>query len=227
MKKTLITVLTAAALIAPSAWGVTTKASFVDGPGLYGGGEFIGTVYDVDQDPDAALFTWNTFCLEYSNPIVFGTLYTFTMSDRAWAGGPDSGDPGNGAGDPISIGTAFLYEQFANGTLAGYSYGNLPQREIDARALQVAIWWLEDEVSIYNPISNPWLAYAASQLQMSVNDLKADNNGEYRVGVMSLWDPNSRNPDHQDVLIGLPDGGLTVMLLGMALSGLAVLRRKA
>ena len=52
---------------------------------------------------------------------------------------------GNGSYDALSKGTAYLYSQFANGSLAGYIYGYGATRATAAGELQEAIWWLEGE----------------------------------------------------------------------------------
>ena len=59
---------------------------------------------------------FQTFCIETSEFFSPGTAYTATINDRAMFGSAGSG------GDPISIGTAWLYRQFASGTLSGYDY---------------------------------------------------------------------------------------------------------
>ena len=69
----------------------------------------------------AAAATYNggfeTFCIEgneYFNP---GRTYYYSISQAAINGGISGGNP-----DPISMGTAWLYLNFAQGRLAGYNY---------------------------------------------------------------------------------------------------------
>jgi len=228
MKKTFL-ILTAVGLLGGQvSWAMPEKISFQDGPGTGGGGEFKATIWDIGPNPDVPLMKWNTFCLERSIRLGFTLKYDFTIDpERVYAGGPDGGaDPA--PGDPISIGTAFLYSQFLNHTLP-YAYGNPVQRETDATFLQVAIWWLEDEVALTatQQANNPFLAYANNQLPGGMADLKSNNNGQYPVDVVNVWYySDTQNPDRQSVLIGLPDGGATLFLLGLGISGLAFLRRK-
>jgi hypothetical protein len=80
---------------------------------------------------------FQTFCIEYNEEFSPGASYGVTISSKAMYGG----QPPNG--DPLSIGTAWLYSQFAAGTLSGYNYG--ASRTSSAGALQQAIWWLEAE----------------------------------------------------------------------------------
>jgi len=46
-------------------------------------------------------------------------------------------------GRQLTEGAAFLYYEFAKGTLTGYVYNNAAQRQTDAGLLQAAIWWLQ------------------------------------------------------------------------------------
>jgi hypothetical protein len=51
-------------------------------------------------------------------------------------------------GDPLDPKTAYLFTQFANGTLSDYRYnGTQSQRKEDAAALQNAIWYIEQEIT--------------------------------------------------------------------------------
>ncbi len=102
--------------------------------------------------------TFQTFCLELdenvdlnpSNPQIAANQVTTTISDTAQLGGVNTD-----AGDRISAQTAYLYTQFRNGTLAGYAYSDLTTsdsrtvmaRRDTGRALQLAFWVLENELS--------------------------------------------------------------------------------
>ena len=55
---------------------------------------------------------------------------------------------------------------------------------------------------------------------------QADNNGYYGVGVLNLWNDSNHMLPAQDQLMLVPDGGSTVMLLGLGLLGLVVGRWK-
>ena len=92
----------------------------------------------------AAAATFNggfeTFCIEYSEHFSPGSTYYYGISQGAMNGGLSGGNP-----DPISRGTAWLYLQFAKGTLAGYNYALGPGGNASAAALQATIWWLEGE----------------------------------------------------------------------------------
>jgi len=156
---------------------------------------------------------FETFCLEtneYFNP---GSTYHYGITQGAINGGVSGGNP-----DLISRGTAWLYLNFAHGTLAGYNYNIGAAGDASAAALQATIWWLEGEGA------NPNNTF--STLVTSVSNYTADNNGFYGVGVLNLWDDNNNPAQDQLILTrGVPDGGTTVMLLGAALSVLGMARR--
>ena len=60
---------------------------------------------------------FETFCVEYNEHFTPGSTYYYGISQGAVNGGISGGNP-----DPISKGTAWLYLNFAQGTLAGYNY---------------------------------------------------------------------------------------------------------
>ena len=85
--------------------------------------------------------SFQTFCIEYNEHFNPGATYNVGVSQNAMYGNQGPG------GDPISIGTAWLYSQFAAGTLGGYNYtyGSGRASSTSAGALQMAIWSLEGE----------------------------------------------------------------------------------
>ena len=60
---------------------------------------------------------FETFCVEYNEHFTPGLTYYYGISQGAINGGVSGGNP-----DLISKGTAWLYLNFAQGTLAGYNY---------------------------------------------------------------------------------------------------------
>ena len=88
---------------------------------------------------------FQTFCLEENEYIYSNTEHSATISNAAINGGVGGATDGE---DPISVGTAYLYFQFAKGTLPNYNYeGTATNRKSSAGELQQAIWWLENEPS--------------------------------------------------------------------------------
>lgn len=218
MKKVVLACLVAGAMSAISASAATVK--FSDGMGTTGGGEFKADV----SDNGFGSTDYVTFCLEYRENLEMGKVYQYEVSQAAMYNG-------NGTVDPISRATAWLYSQFVKGTLAGINaagnvlsglYSN--SNSEDPNQLQKAIWYLEGESQGAN---NAYAQLAVAQAGM------ADNNGFYNVGVMNVWEIDSRGRKiaRQDQLISLPsrnvpDGGTSLVLLGMAMTGLAAANRR-
>ncbi len=202
----------------------------VDGYYSGNGGEFtaIGTPYVGAYDSSATATIpsgatgFQTFCLELNESLSFGTLYDYPgLENAAVQGGLGGGSP-----DEISWGTAWLYSQFAAGSLAGYDYTPGASRSSSAGLLQQAIWWLEHEVSLGNPGGNAFIAAAIAQFG-SEDDARASAvAGAYGVHVINPV--NNQAADRQSVLVvvRVADGGLTLFLLGSGVMTCVALRRK-
>jgi hypothetical protein len=224
----------AACLLAGSASAITV--TLVRTPGYYdptyGGGEFTlkGSPW---ANPAHYSLTnlvgrgFQTFCLEI-NENISGQPFWAELNTVAIGGGIGGGSP-----DPLSIGTAWLYKQFAEGNLAGYDYTPGPGRAASARALQETIWWLEEEQpdpGAGNPFRNLVLAKYGTEAAARANYDPAT--AGFNVRVINLYgiDKITREPDYtarkQDMLVYLPDGGVTLVLMGGGLLGLAMLRRQ-
>jgi len=172
---------------------------------------------------------FQTFCVELNEHVIMGNTYLAELNLKAVNGGVGGGSP-----DPLSIGAAWLYKQFAEGNLFGYDY-TLAGRAASAALLQEAIWWLEDEItSLSGP--NPFLAQLSTPAWISSygSNPKADydpSTAGFNVRVINMWgaDANGnidKNQPKQDMLVYLPDGGMTLVLLGAGLLGVAAIRRK-
>ncbi len=159
---------------------------------------------------------FETFCLEYTEHFTPGGTYNYTISQAAIHGGISNGS------DPLSLGTAWLYLNFAEGNLAGYNFTNGANRTTNAGQLQDTIWWLEGERP--DPgATNPFEQLVISQFGSATNAM-ADNNGTYGVAVLNLYDLNGGLA--QDQLVLVPDSGTTAVLLGVGLLGLFLFHRK-
>ncbi len=110
-----------------------TQASFSSG----NGGEFNVTA----SGGLAWMGSFPTFCLETAEYFVPGGTYDAIVNNAAAYGGVGP------AGDPICIGTAWLYSQFRAGTLSGYDASGAA-RLADAGVLRQTIWYLEGEQSV-------------------------------------------------------------------------------
>lgn len=169
---------------------------------------------------------FGTFCINRDVPVTAPGQYDATVIASGI-------DPNNG--NQISLGTAWLFQQFAQGVLANYNYNPLTGRQNSAYSLQIAIWILESQYPISSivPGSNVFLNQAFSMFGAGVGGVGgayANNNQVYSVGVLGLTtlDANGRptKTAAQPMLTLLPDGGSALFLLGMSLSGLALISRK-
>ncbi len=223
MKKLTLTVCLVLGLLFMVAAEVPADTLIVNqGPYSYSnGGEFVVTQSGLGLGNYASSTLYSggfaTFCVEESEVFYPGTTYAFTKSDRAISGGVGP------VGDPISLGTAWLYSQFAQGTLSLYNYSTPLDRKNDAGALQAAIWMLEDEMA-WNS-SNKFINLLLTTTPYNTEaGAKAPANGAYGVIVLNLWDknhPGDYNYRVQDQLYVTPEPGILI-LLGIAMSAIGM-----
>ena len=170
--------------------------------------------------------SFQTFCLEageYFNP---GSTYDVVLNNGAVYGG---GGAVNGY-DALSVGTAYLYSQFAKGTLTGYNYTYGATRVVSAGELQQAIWSLEGEGGILSANMQTILTTGLGVGGAGNINWTADAAPwAYGVGVMNLWTPGhigQQGFQHQDMLTMVPEP--TTMIAGALLLlpfGVSTLRR--
>lgn len=218
--------LAAAGTVSVQADQVTTAPGF--GPYQIGsGGEFTVT----PDAPVAALlsgyspFTINqgnfprsfqTFCVERDEYITANTTYDVTLNSLTMF-----------TGTKLTVGTAYLYQQFALGALTDYNYANTPggsrQSAVHGSAfeLQRALWYYMGEYSY-----DQYNIYMNGIVSLPANPFAADN-GAHDVKILNLWapgQPHDGQHSFQDVLIHVPEPS-TAALLGVA-ALLAFRRRK-
>jgi len=221
MKKTLLVALLLTGLASTSA--LANQVKLVAGYGPFSAnqaGEF--TIVPMNTSFNASAYvngvtknvagypgTFQTFCLERHTTISAGATYDATPNQMT-----------SGTGFQLNKGVARLYTAFAAGTLADYDYG--AGRLASAAALQNAIWYLLGG-QIAAPIGNVFVDAAMADADW------AEANDDMHVKVLNLTRITD-GADRQDIIVitggGVPDGGLTLALLGMGLTGLGLVSRR-
>ncbi|MGD0348766.1 MAG: hypothetical protein ABSB84_00390 [Verrucomicrobiota bacterium] len=141
---------------------------------------------------------FQTFCIETGEYFYPGTTYNVTISDEVLYDGGQFPD-----GEPVTIGTAWLYSQFAAGTLSGYDYAYGSGRTASAGDLQQAIWYLQGEASLVNGGADGTAFYNAAVSALGAAAINNPANGAYGVVALNLWD--SSNGGAQDQLMMVPE----------------------
>lgn len=209
----------AIALASLSADAIADLTIRITGTDSYGnvGGEFNLTHTNLGYTP-VGLTGSNpieTFCIEKSESIAFGYDYYACLNTEAVHGGLGGGDP-----DPLSPLTAYLYERFVTGTLAGYVYGvgdGGIARAQAADALQAVIWYIEEEEAI------SWIPGDSSLRDQFYQDALLNAGATIgNVRVLNLYEDAAGTIAAQDQLVLIPEPA-SLMLLAL---GLISLRRR-
>jgi hypothetical protein len=240
MKKNHILFAAAGLFFATNAFAALTVTLTQDAYSSGNGGEFNAVITGGNYTPyyNSSPTTQTTFgsgietfCIDTSHYFNPGTTYNATIGSTTYAG----------SGNQISAGTAFLYSQFAAGTLAGYNYtltGNA--RNTSAGLLENTLWALEGEISstgifvtgnqFYNDLISKYGTIAAAEADAGVNN--------YGVGVLELTTASGAIAQSQ-LIETLPPGNHTssvpepstvvagaLLLLPFGVSTLRILRKK-
>ena len=199
-------------------------------PGI-GGGEFTavtqtGPSYINNYAADATYSGgFETFCLETGVDFTPGTTYYYSLGNVT----QPVPVTGTGSATPLSAGAAWLYSEFAKGTLSGFDYTYGSTRQGDDNLLQSAIWAFQGQSYgsyPYGGAGNTYYDEAVTALG-GVTAATANYTGT-SVEILQMWTGTDMSSGEaaQNQLVLVPDGGLTVALLGFALVGLQGLRRK-
>jgi hypothetical protein len=156
-----------------------------------------------------------TYCIEYNEHFAPGGTYNYVLNNGAVNGGVSGQTAPNY--DGVSNGTAYLYSQFAQGLLGGVAGFAYNTSSTGYGYLQNAIWNLEGEITTENNL--------AKWVKTNIANWNADSNGSYGVQALNLTYTNGARAQDQLYYHKVPEQGLTVALLGLALAGLAGFRR--
>jgi hypothetical protein len=230
MKKLMLTICLVLGLVimaAPQVQALTVTVSRIAGYYSGSGGEFnitpsswVGiTGYDASTLVGSG---FESFCIETNEYISMGPTYTAFFNSKAIMGG----NPPNG--DPISIGTAWLYHEFQIqgdfDTLATYNYDTAGgARAASAGQLQAAIWWLEGEAG--DPGAGNVFRNAVITKFLTAANAMSDNNGAYPVAALNLYTSSGSLAQDMLVCVPVPEPGILI-LLGIALSAVGLSSRR-
>lgn len=168
---------------------------------------------------------FQTFCLELNEFVSVRTTYNWMLNDSAVMGGVGGGNP-----DPLDARTAYLYDKFWNGTLSGYAFDDLGdqagERGPDAKQLQDAIWYLENEITSLQAGSKA--AGWVNEANQAVASGAWSGIGNVRVLNLSSFDSAGNLVQNQDLLVvvPLPPAALAGFLLLGGLGAARSLRRR-
>jgi hypothetical protein len=170
-----------------------------------------------NQPGSTATPSFQSFCVEgteyVASPMqimVSTTTAEGTSDSHAVLGGKLNGDD-------LDPRTAYLYTEFATGTLTGYNY-TLAGRAASAGDLQAAIWWIEGETS---GVDNAYVTMA--------NNAVAAGGEWYGMGIGNVRILNTWTPGHigdlnfklQDQLYLVPVPAAVLLgMLGLGVAGL-------
>jgi hypothetical protein len=224
MKKLILaTVLTglmgvSVALAIPSSGVITVGSSPLE---YSDGGQFTATV--------SGYPSFQTYCIEIQHEFSLGGTYNYTLGQTT------HGAPPSTAAASLNLGTAWLYSQFSTGLLA------TPVTTTTlAGEFQAALWYFQGQ-GAGNSDYNAWVGgipaddiyTAAAIAALGGNTITMTGGaydasaGAYGVQIIqsSSTDANGVVTPAQDWLC-MPDGGATVMLLGIGLMSLVLVSRR-
>jgi len=215
---TIVLAFTATSAFATAIYPVSVgdTVSFADSLGQVSAGQFTATV----ESGALAGYDFGTFCLEKNETIYLGSVYTVSdISDGAIEGGVAGGNP-----DYLSDETKWLYYQFVKKENGAFG---LLTTENKNSAFQLAIWKLEEEIADFSGYNSTLTSMAEGYIAAAENAILA---GEYTGGVKVMnivsFDPFGNPIQRQSMLVAPVPEPSTLLLLGSAITGLALFRRR-
>lgn len=139
------------------------------------GGEFVAQITSPNQNYD-----FITFCVQSQNGFSADQTYNFTESSV------------DSFGNPLTLGTAFLFAEFENGKITASN----PTQDGE---LQATIWTFQNQqlpvgFTIPTVENNPYYNLALTDLG---DEAYQPNNGLYPVAIMQLTDDNGSTAQNQ------------------------------
>lgn len=195
-----------------------------DSFGITGGGEFVAELTNLGFVSPAIgpgpAGSFETFCMEHNEAVTFGATNYYCLNTGTVAGGAGGGV---GGFDPLDPRTAYLYEKFITGSLAGYTYslvGGDAARAASADALQHVLWFLEEEEA------QAWTPGDNSLMDMFYNDAVANAGPTIgNVRILNVFADAAGTVNVQDMIVMTPEpGSAALCLLG---AGLLAWRRRS
>jgi hypothetical protein len=199
MKKLITLILIFGLLAVPAFAAPTVKLTGIGKGGPYSGmfaGELNWQVVSDNGGLDGwkAGDTFVSFCLEIQEHIDIDGVYDAAMNTGAiqGGGGPIGGGTGSTNGfDPLDIRTAWLYNNYLNNVFGLIT--NKLLANTTAKNYQLAIWWLEDEITSAGLTSGAHTVLNSIPGTFSLDDeillanikvLNLTQNGDYRQDTM-------------------------------------------
>lgn len=194
--------------------GDTLKLYDVPGEGSSNGGAF-----RVDVQGKGSADDFHTFCLEKNEYFSYGQLLTVSAINTGAVNGGAGGQTSLNF-DPLDGRTAWLYTQYSDGTLAGYTY-----TDAGGNALQNAIWFLEGETGSVSGLAQTFVNAANASGWSTLVGSTWVTNTIGAVRVLNLVQANGTVS--QDQLTMIPEPETYAMLLaGLGLMGFVARRRR-
>lgn len=226
MKKIITLGMTMAFLAGLSANAITVNVTAIAGYSQTAptdGGEFnISPVIGGGYSPKVIVNGgFETFCMDRNGTIVVPGTYNATINTSGTSL----------IGNTLTTGSAWLYQQFAAGTLAGYNYTPGVNRAAFATVLQQALWNLGNGQygGPAGTLNNVFVNAAVANFGSIAGATAFTTGNAFDVAILNLShlaaDGRTVIQD-QPMFTLLPDGGTTLMLMGFGFSSLALISRK-